>query len=411
MMVFICAAVALTALALVFVLLPLLRQNGGVNHQANHAALNLAVLRDQKRELDQDLARAAIDAASYAQANAELERRVLADVQPETPLAAPARQTRLAWLLGLAVPLLAIAVYATVGTPAGLAPLAPAQTEAGHAVSDEQINSMVQGLAQRLQREPNDLDGWAMLARSYNAMERFTESADAYAHVLKLAQPDADLLADYADTLAMVQGRKLAGKPEQLVMQALALNPRHSKALALAGSAAFERHDYRAAIAWWERTLAVQVADSDEARSTASSISEAKALLDADLKPAGTAPLGQTSSPPAPTLSGQVVLDPALRGQVADTDTVFIFVKAVQGPQFPLAVLRKQVRDLPIQFVLDDSMSIIADAKMSSFAQVRVGARISRSGGATPAAGEPEGYSAVVAPGAGGLRVLINGVH
>lgn len=252
-----------------------------------------------------------------------------------------------------------------------------------------------------------------MLARSYNAMGRYAESVDAYVKLVKLVPADADLLADYADTLAMARKQSLQGEPEQLVARSLAIDPSNIKALALAGSAAFERRDYAAAIAQWQKVLALVPADSDMARSTASGVSEAQGLAGAALPavvaaaPASAAP-APAATPVPGAVSGMVELDPALRGKVADTDTVFIFARAVDGPKFPLAAQRRQVKDLPLRFVLDDRMGMVPNVKLSGFTQVVVGARVSRSGSATPGAGDFEGLSGVVAPGTAGLRIVID---
>jgi cytochrome c-type biogenesis protein CcmH len=228
------------------------------------------------------------------------------------------------------------------------------------------------------------------------------------------------VLADYADVLAMAQNRSLQGEPEKLVARALQLDPKNIKALALYGAAAFERHDYALAVTRWKTVLPLVPADSETARALKSSIDEAQKLAAA---PAATSDSANaTSNEAAPTtasaseaqVSGKVELDPALRSQVTDDATVFIFARAAgdsAGPRFPLAVLRKQVKDLPATFTLDDSMSMMAGAKLSNFPTVVVGARISKSGSATPGAGDLEGLSEPIHPGAKGVLIRIASVR
>lgn len=411
---FLIVAALLTAAALLFVLPTLLR---GASGEAPHAArdqVNLTVLRDQLRELDADLAAGTISGVSYDGARQELELRVAEDVQPGLPLPAVApRQGRIALALALTLPALAAALYLYLGTSAGLEPaqqgVSAQQQEQGHAVTDEQIATMVQSLSERLKQQPNDAEGWNMLARSYSAMNRFGEAAQAYAKLEKLLPDNADVLADYADTLAMAQNKTLLGEPEKLIERALKADPKHIKALALSGSGAFERANYARAVLQWQQILPLVQADSDIARSTAGSIAQARELM---ANPAGAA---AQAAPPAAapaaasgTTSGSVELDPALRAQVADTDTVFIFARAVQGPRFPLAVLRKQVKDLPLRFALDDTMSMMPEAKLSAFPQVIVGARISKSGSANAQSGDLEGTTESVSSGAQGLKIVIN---
>lgn len=405
---FLLAALALTACTLLFILPPLLRKEAGDDRQVMRDDLNLAVLRDQLRELEADLAAGAIGRAAYDSARQELERRVTEEVgMRRTPgqARAPARWTSVG--VALAVPLLAAVLYISLGAPVAL----EAAQENPHTDAPQPIEAMVTSLAQRLQSRPDDIEGWHMLARSYNALERHKEAAAAYAHLLAKTPQDADLLADYADTLAMVLNRSLQGAPEKLIERALAIDPGHVKALALAGSAAFERRDYAAALARWQKIMDQVPADSDIARSTLVSMNEARRLM-------GQAPQAQTlpQSAEAPKaaalaehrLEGRVELDPELRQQVADTDTVFIFARAPEGPRFPLAVLRKQVRDLPVSFVLDDSMAMMPGTKLSDFATVVVGARISRTGSATPSAGEPEAVITAVPRGTKNLQLRIS---
>ena len=405
---FLILATLLTAVALLFVLPTLLRKQAAPGHHVQRDDLNLAVLRDQLRELDVDLKLGTIGAPAYQVARHELERCVAEDVQTPDAENVPASARRWAgFTAAAAVPALAAALYLYLGTPAGIDPVkASAPVEAAHAVTDEQIANMVDGLSQRLKTNPNDAQGWSMLARSYSAMNRFPEAAAAYAQLIQLVPDNAEVLADYADTLAMAQNQTLLGEPEKLVQRALQIDPKNLKALSLAGSAAFAKRDYAQAIAQWEKIMALEPPESDIARSTRGSINEARAL--AGMAPAAT-PAASPAAPSAQSaLGGTVDLDPSLRARVADTDTVFIFARAVDGPPFPLAVLRKQVKDLPFTFVLDDSMSMTPGVVLSGFSQVVVGARISKSGSATAGAGDFEGLGNPVKPGAQGLTINID---
>ena len=422
MTVFLVAAALLLAAALLFVLLPLLRTEAVVHRHALRDEVNLTVLRDQLRELDADLAAGTINAVAYQSARQELERRVAEDVQPgvaSTGFKLDRRWT--AGAVGMAIPVVAVALYLLLGSPAGLDPTkVAAPKEQAHAVTEEQIVNMVAALAQRLKNNPGDVEGWSMLARSHNALGRFGEAAGAYEQLVKLVPDDAGLLADYADTLAMSLNKSLLGEPQKLIARALVVDPKNIKALALSGSAAFEQRDYQGAVAQWKKILVLVPPESDIARSTTTSIGEAQALAGqpgvaaaAPVAAKETAPITVAATATTTTavnaeVAGTVELDAVLRSKVADTDTVFIFARAAEGPRFPLAVLRKQVKDLPTSFVLDDSMSMVANAKLSAFPMVVVGARISKSGSATPSAGDFEGLTEPVRPGAKGLKIRIN---
>lgn len=278
---FLIAAALLVSGALLFVLPTLLRKETVTNRHALRDEVNLTVLRDQLRELDADLAAGAIDAPAYESAKLELERRVAEDVQPGTASTAGSMPGKrwTAMVVGLTVPVIAVSLYLLLGSPAALDPVQTASQDQAHTVTEEQILDMVSGLAQRLANDPDDIDGWNMLARSYNTLGRFGEAADAYARLATLVPGDADILVAYADALAMSLNKSLQGEPEKLVARALVADPKNIKALALSGSAAFERRDYQNAITQWKKILPLVPPESEIARSTASSIAEAQELV------------------------------------------------------------------------------------------------------------------------------------
>lgn len=284
MSVFLLLAGAMLALGLSLVLLPLLRHDlemgrAQADLQAQSAALNLDVLRDHLRELDADSGAGDIDAAGYRAARQELEQRVAEDIPlPPAPPASDARQRWPVLVVALALPSLAIFLYAMLGNPAGVLPAPVAALPSPDATVDAgQIEAMVARLAARLKAQPNDAAGWRMLARSEETLRRFEPAADAYRHLLALSPDDPDVLVDYAVVLGMTSNRSLAGEPERLLARALAIDPKHIQALALSGSAALERGDYANAIKPWQRILAQLPADSDMARSIADDIAKAQA--------------------------------------------------------------------------------------------------------------------------------------
>ena len=382
---------ALAALALVLLLRPLLfpRKAGEVRREA----ANVSIYKDQLRELDADLAAGKLAPADHARSRAELEARLLADVAAagpaaQTPAARPGGR-RFALALGAAVPLLALALYLAVGNPAALGP-----REDPHAFDAQQLTALVERLAAKMRDNPDDAEGWRLLGRSYAALGRFPEALDAYAKAAARKPRDADLLADMADVLATTRKERLQGEPEKLVLRALEIDPQNLKALALAGTAAFDRKDFDAAARYWQRMLPLVDPGSDDARQIQASIAEARTLG------------GAASS----ALKGQVRLSPKLAGKAAPDDVVFIFARAVEGPPMPLAVKRARVRDLPVEFALDDSMAMAPGMNLSAHARVVVCARVSKSGQPTPQAGDLQGFSAPVANDARGVSVTIDSV-
>lgn len=381
---------AMLLVTLAFMLPPLLRGTSS-GRGNNEDAASLAVLRDHLRELDEDLERGLIGAEAYGIARAELTRRVAEEVG-ETAAQAPPRALR--WsapLVALLVPVGAAMLYVLLGSPDATV------GDTAQAHGPQSMEKAVAGLAARLESSPEDVEGWHMLARSYNAMERYDDAVRAYARLERLRPHDAEVLADYADTLAMVNGRSLQGEPERLVERALQADPDHPKSIALAGTAAFERHDYIGAISHWERIMRLLPPDAGLATSTATSIAEARRRL-----------AGGDDAMAGQGITGTVDIDPAVRARVSQDDTVFVYAKAISGPPAPLAVVRRQVKDLPFEFRLDDASAMTEGLRLSAHKHVVVGARISRSGNALDRQSGYETVSQPVSTSFAGLRLKID---
>ena len=403
MTVFWSIAALLAAVALAFVLPALLGRRRAAG-AATSAATNVAIHRDQLKELDADLAAGTLSPEQRDEARREIEQRLLDDLRTgDGTRAIPAGGRRTGMAVALALPVAALLLYLAVGNPAALAPGAAAGD--GHGIARDQIEGMVERLAARMKEKPEDAEGWAMLGRSYAVLDRYAEAAVAYANAVKRSEPDAQLLADYADALAMAQGRNLRGEPERLIAQALQVDPRNVKALLLAGTVAFQDKKFKDAIAYWERILTVVPPDSDVADSARDSIADARALAGMPKAPPPAKP-GATAV--AATVSGTVRLSPGIAAKASPDDTVFIFARPAEGHRMPLAVMRKRVRDLPTAFTLDDSMAMTPAARLSNHAQVVVGARVSRSGSPAAQPGDFEGMSTQVRPGATGIAVVIS---
>jgi cytochrome c-type biogenesis protein CcmH len=373
-------AVLLAAVVLVRLLLPPRSRRPVSARDAN-----VSIYRDQLRELEGDLSGGKISREDYDRSRREIEARLLADVAAADASPVSARAP-IRWVAAVAIPLLALGVYFSVGSPR---------------MTAQQIEAMVARLAAKLRESPDDIDGWRLLGRSYAALGRFGESADAYAKAAVLAPRDAQLLADFADALAMARGQSLQGEPEKLLLRALEIEPTNLKALALAGTAQYERKDFKGAANTWRRMLPLVPPDSEDARAIQSNVDEALALAGVARTPAAKG---------GGALRGEVRLAGKLKNQTSPDDTVFIFARAAEGPPMPLAVLRKRVRDLPVTFALDDSMAMAPQARLSGFARVVVSARVSKSGLAAPQPGDLQGASAAVANDASGVRVVIDSV-
>jgi cytochrome c-type biogenesis protein CcmH len=427
---FVIAAVVMVVIGLAWVMPALLR--GGARAKVDRTAVNLGILKDQLAELEAEHGRGAIADEQYAATRADLQQRVLDETQAEPAAAEAPRASQLGKLTAaavvLVVPIAAAMLYVRFGDLSAFNPLARQGADAAHQFGQDDLNSMTQRLAERLQKEPGNADGWLTLARTYYQMGRFADAAAAFARLVELVPDDASLLADYADSLAMAQGRKIAGKPLELIERALKIDPLQWKALAMAGTEAFDRQDYKTAAALWEKLHASLPADAPMKQQLVGSINEARSRAGmpqfaAAPSPApATAPGPAAKAAPAPTeaaaaspaaaagparVAGTVSLGAQLRARVAPDDTVVIFARAAEGPRMPLAMTSAKVKDLPQKFALDDSMAVAPDFRLSSFPEVVVVARVSKSGSPMAQKGDFEGLSKPVKLGRGDVAITI----
>lgn len=401
---------------LVAIVYPLLKRQPLSDADASEQReLNLRVLREQLAELDKEFAEGRVSESAYLHSRGEIEQRTL-DYVGDTPQAVVSggRKIVLALALAIGFPAVVGGLYWALGVPDSVvAAKSPGVAKEGeHALSQQQITAMVERLALRLQENPGDGAGWLMLARSYAVLGRYPESSAAFGRALGLLPPDAQHYADYADIVAMAQGKKLFGEPEKLVRRALEIDPKNIKALALAGTIAFDRQEYAQAIRQWQKVLAQVPEDSAAATGIAGSIRDAENRLAISSKQVSEVTPAVAKKPLAAiaSISGTVELDSSMRSAMKPGDTVFVFARAVDGPRMPVAMMRAKAADLPLNFTLDDSMAMSPQFKLSTVGQVVVGARISKSGDALARAGDLEGLSAPISAKTGNVKIMINSI-
>ena len=287
----------MTVLALCYVLPPLLQRAASAEDERERS--NVSVYRDQFSELERDLRDGVLDQEQYEQGRLELQRRLLEDVSPTRGAKASTESSdrsgrATAIILGGMIPLLAVLLYFQIGTPQALK---PGQQQAQPSVQEEEaaemnapagppgaptqqeIEQRVAKLAARLKENPNDAQGWAMLARSYQNFKRYREASDAYARAVAVAGNDAGLWADYAESLALANNSQLQGQPLELINKALQLDPNNQKALWLAGNAAYQTQDFQQAVSYWEKLLKLLPAGSEGAQSVSARIEDARAQI------------------------------------------------------------------------------------------------------------------------------------
>ena len=397
---------------------------------------NAAVYKDQIRDLEKEYALGNLSSEELQIARDELARRLLEDVGDSAQITKSTPQAWRApwvWVMGFVflVPVTACVMYAVMGQPLALNPAAlQAEAEQGSDISPEKMTEMATALTRRLQDEPNQVDGWIMLARVQRAREHFDESDEAFRKALALSKDD-NLAIEHAEVLAQINQGNFAGEPWAIIQRVLTADPQHLNALLLAGSASYSELNYRSALRFWERAREVvepaspdapeldrAIAQTREKMGLPSAPTRSNAMANAPGQPnsnsasnsaavnsnaAGSANNKSSTS----RITGRVSVIKELADKVAPTDTVFVFATPVSGSRMPLAIVRTTADKLPFDFVLDDSTSMNPAAKLSSMTEVTVKVRISKSGQAMAQPGDLGVILSPVKLGSSGLNLMV----
>ena len=362
--------------ALVILIVPVLRARPETG--PDRKAINVELYRTQVAKLEEELNEGLLDPKAYEAAKQEIDRNLLEDTA-DTDTEAQAKSGRIpAIITAVVVPVVAISLYLGLGR-ADLADVQPQKAPDVH-----QIETMMAKLINHLKEKPDDSEGWVMLGRSYTALNEYAKAEDAYKKAYKLIGDDPDFLADYAEIIAMNRNNELAGEPTKLLQIALKKNPNAIKALWLSGHAELQLGHDKQAVAYWKKLLKVLPSNDTEAINT---VNQYIAQVE-----------GQPAPPPVASGSAKLTVKVSLGAsiKVNPDDTVFIFARAASGPRMPLAIVRKQVRDLPLTVTLDDSMAMAPQMTLSKFDKVVVGARVSKTGTALPQSGDIQGLSPTI---------------
>lgn len=364
--------------------------------------LNAAIYRDQFARLERDLNDGLLAQADYEQARDELQRRVLEDAVQDTAAATLKAPRATLWGLGIGLPVAVAGLYLLLGSPATLDPNGPQRRPTA-----QDIDRMVEGLARKLEQEPDNLQGWLMLGRSYKMLGRREEAEKAFERAMPIIEKDAQSLAVYADLLVSNAQGNFKGKPLEMIQKAIQLDPNNAMALWLLGSAQFSEDAFEKAIATWQKLSPQLDPDSEDAKMLQDSIDEAYTRLgkrpSAPAKPAAPVAAGAK-------VSGQVVVDPALLAKVAPTDTLMVIARK-PGERMPVAVLRVPAKDFPVRFTLDDALAMSPQARISMLDKVDVEARISKTGMAQAESGDLVSTQQTVAVGAKDVALKVQAVR
>jgi len=397
---------ALILIAFLIILPPLWRKRAVPADDQDQR--NIAIASQRLAELSAQFQAGALSQDQYDEQFAELETALSDDLDIAHPVKSSVSQGRwLVFVLVLALPLVALSLYAALGNYRALTVPAAAPTP-----ELAEINSMVKGLAERLKKQPDDAQGWLMLGRSYKYLQQYPKAAEAFAHAYQLIGDQPEIMLLYAEAIAFTNNEQLAGKPAELVFKVLAMEPDNVTGLWFGGMAKAQSGDFVAARTLWTKLEALLPPDSTARQEVqgllaklATEIPEGAAQVES--KSAQSANTGRTGSQQLAGIGVQVSLAPGLQAVVSPDDTVFVYAQALSGLQMPLAIVRKQVADLPLTVNLNDSMAMIPAMKLSNFEQVKLVARVSKSGNAVQQSGDLIGIVEPVVVAKTGINTIV----
>ncbi len=410
------ATVVCILIALAFVLPALLRQRSGETRAARRD-INIAVYRDQLKEMESDRDSGLLSAAQFETAKAELEARLAEDAlaQESTPETAPVSSRKLGYTLGAVLPAAAFGLYFLLGNPTSLMAIADAQSGAQAGAAEQgghDIMALIQQVEEKTRQNPQDGEAWTILAKTYAVVGHWPEALQAYEKAMALRPDVPAVMSGYAEALAITNNRVMAGRPLELVTQALEKDPDDLKGLELAAIAAFQDKGYAKAALYFKRLHKLLPPESPYAQDVLNAQKEAERMVNAALT--GMDNLSdQSTDKPASTgakITGKVHLAPALKAKVSPNDTVFLFARTGAGGP-PVAAIRATAAAFPIDFVLDDSMAMNPENRLSKFKEVNLVARISKSGEPMGATGDLEGQLKAVPVGAQDVVVTIETIR
>lgn len=417
------AAAASVAIALAFVLPPLLRKKE-VTAKAARRDINIAVYRDQMKEMEADRTNGLLTDEQFQAGKIELESRLAEDALAKADaVMAPVASRRLGFTLAGVLPAAAFGLYFWLGNPMSLIAIAEAKANAPSpdaAMADVQgehdIMKMIQKVEERTKADPNDGEAWTMLAKTYAAVGQWPEALNAYEKAMQLKPDVPAIMTGYAEALAITNNRVLKGKPMELVLQALEKAPDDMKGLELAAISNFQDKNYAQAAYYFKHLYKLLPPESPYAQDIANAQKEATRLarggatgLDnlADQAPAAGK---EQAAGPGATIHGQVDIAPALKGKFSANDVLFLFARAGGGGA-PVAAIRATAGKFPLEFELTDAMAMNPDNRLSNFKEVALTARISKSGQPMGGAGDLEGSLAGVKVGAKDIKLTIDKVR
>ena len=359
--------------------------------------MNAAIYREELDKLDMEHQTGIITAADYEISHAEMRQRLFQDTveEDDREISGSAKKTAIG--ISVFIVLLSSILYFSLGDVVRVA-----QVNSEKPITQEGVEKMVAEFAVKMEKDPSNLKGWAMLARSYRILGRNEDAAKAYARAGDFIDSDPQLLADYADTLATIANGSFTGKPLQLVNKALKLDPSNLMALWLSGTASYSAGNYKAAVQTWEKVLQQLPPNTDEARAIQGSIAEARSKGGLTTM----APVAATGK----EISGQIELSAELKSKVKPGDIVMVIARK-PGERMPVAILKVPAKDFPMSFALNDALAMNPSTPLSQLSEASVEVRISKTGMAKPEAGDLISSVQLIKVGSKNIRLVVNQVR
>jgi len=376
--------VALLVLAFLMIIPPLWRKSE--IKDADSDKRNVDIAKERAKELKLQFSNGGLTQSQFDEQYAELELSLSDDL--DIPMDSQNTLTQGRWVIPVIlifVPVFSVLTYLILGEPNALARAQMQQTQqAKNAPVD--VNAMVAKLEKRMQQEPDNAEGWLMLGRSYKYLKQYQSAVNALEKAYALVGDKPEVLLQYADAIAMANGGSLEGKAATLIYKALEISPNDVTGLWLAGMAKAEMSEFEQSLTYWRKLERLLAPNSDSLRELKGLMAQVQARI-------GGVTVEQPAATNAPvSIEVKVELPESIRAKVSPQDTVFIYAKALTGPPMPLAIVRKQVSDLPLTVRLDDKMAMMPTMKLSNFKQLKVMARISKSGAAMRQKGDFVGF-------------------
>ena len=387
-------AALMLVVAVLIVVLPLFKKTALTS--ADGEQRNVKIAQDRLAELKQQLQDGVLLPHQYEAQYLELQLSLNDDLQTEAKPAKSGGDGRwLVPLLVLLLPTLSIVLYFHLADPEAIQ-----KVEAQQAKQETlaKVKNMIPQLVERLKHDPSDLQGWLMLGKTYKYLEQFPEAAQVFGKLNQLQPNNVEVMLNYAELLALTHDGQLSGEPAALALKAVQLEPDNSDALWMAGMVKAEAGEAAEAVAFWQKLAGQLPADSPAQPQIQQMIAEV-----------GSQPSAPAKVEITTNIHVMVDLDANIKAQAQAQQTVFIYAQALNGPKMPLAIVRKQVADLPLSVDLNDTLAMQPNMHLADFKQLRIVARISKSGTAMTQPGDFIGTAELsVPPSEQAVSIVIN---